>query len=63
MMRVMRTASSNFPGTAAYPGASRCTSTGAKIIPSAHTTPTTMMIALATRFARRAACGLSRVER
>ena len=60
MMRVMRTASSNLPGTSAYPGARRCTSTGAKMMPAAHTTPTTMISAVATRLTSRTASSLLR---
>src|SRR5579885_3081270 len=63
MMRVMVTASSNFPGTAEKPGANRRTSAGAKIMPAAHRLPTSTISAVATRFARRAASALPRVAR
>lgn len=48
--RVMRTASSNLPGVAWKPGARRPTSPGANRTPRAQKTPTTTMMALATRF-------------
>jgi hypothetical protein len=41
----------------------RCTSTGAKIIPAAHTAPTMMNSAVVTRLASRAASSLPRVVR
>src|ERR1035438_542172 len=55
MMRVSSTASSNLPGTARNPGASRATSCGLKIMPSAHTAPTTRTSAVATTFESSAA--------
>ena len=52
MMRVMRTAMSNFPGTLWKPGAKVDTSCGAKAMPSRQTAPTMTMMAVATRLAR-----------
>ncbi len=63
IVRVMVTASSSFPGTSAKCGTSHRTSCGAKIIPAAHRLPTTIISAVATRFANRAASSLVRVDR